>query len=61
MTSSDVTTIEPDHWEKLGLTDLEHLNQYAERKMLDLGYTVSFHALSENWVGTISPGIPDGR
>ena len=51
----------PDRWEGLGLTDLHHLNQYAEDKMLAHGYTIPFRALSDNWVETISPGVPDGR
>ena len=50
-----------DRWEGLGLTDLHHLNQYAQEKMKSHGYTIPFHALSEKWVDTISPGVPDGR
>ena len=61
MTETGASTGDPDPWDKLGLADLHHLNQYAANKMLDMGYSVPFHALSEHWVETISPGIPDGR
>ena len=62
MSSSDPDIISTDRWEGLALTDLHHLNQYAKDKMLSShGSTIPFHALSDSWVETISPGIPDGR
>ena len=50
-----------DRWDRLSLTDLEHLNRYAQDKMLYHNYNVPFHALSSHWADTISPGVPDGR
>ena len=61
MTQSGTGNPQLDYWETLGLADLQHLNHYAKTKMLSMGYTIPFHAMSENWVGTISPGIADGR
>ena len=49
------------NWERQSLSDLTHLNQYVQNRLLEGGYQVDFHALNVNWVEPICPGIPDGR
>ena len=58
---SDNRPSDHDRWDGLSQADLDHINEYAKNKMLDHGYTIPFHALSDNWADTISPGVPDGR
>ena len=58
---SDSVPPDINRWDNLSLADLAHLNEYAKNRMVTHGYTIPFHALSDRWVDTISPGVPDGR